>query len=190
MTGRRLRETVPTFGWYFARGAAWVGLALLLTVILHETQMVRSFERANLDSIATFLRLGEPSDKVAVVLIGEDDYQTLFGGKSPLDSKIIKNLILSIGEAGAAVVGVDVLTEEWPPHVIAKIQEEATIPIVWLRDVVINEGSVKEERKRKDEQIPWKCRGPSVFHKPSGVVREYDARVGFADGYSALSFTR
>jgi CHASE2 domain len=190
MTGRRPRETGLTFGWYFARGAAWVGLALLLTFVLHGTQLVQRYERANLDSIATLVRLGEPSDRVAVVMITEKDYKTPFGSQSPLKSDVIKNLIVSIRQAGAAVVGVDVLTEEWPYEDITAIEKEAQIPIVWLGDVVIDGGSVKKERERNDKQKPWTCRGPSVLHKPSGVVREYDARVGFADGGSALSFTR
>jgi CHASE2 domain-containing sensor protein len=190
MTGRRPRETVPIFWPYFARGAAWVGLALLLTGILHILEWGRSYERANLDTIATLVSLGKPSERVSVVLIGEDDYKELFKSKSPLNSDVIEDLIVSISQAGAVVVGVDILTEEWSPEVIARIQENAKIPIVWLRDVVIEDGSVIEERKRGDDKTPWKCRGPSVFHKPSGVVREYDARVGFADGSSALSFTR
>jgi CHASE2 domain len=190
MTGRRPRKTRPTFGWYFLRGAAWVGVALSLTLLLHGTQLVQGYERANLDSIATLVRLGEPSDRVAVVMITEGDYKTLFGGQSPLKSDVIKKLIVSIRQAGAAVVGVDVLTEEWPYEDIAAIEKEAGIPIVWLGDVVIDGGSVKQQREREDKRKPWKCRGPSVLHKPSGVVREYDPRVGFADGGSALSFTR
>jgi hypothetical protein len=163
-----------------------------LTFWLHDTQLVQSYERANLDSIATLVNLGEPSDRVAVVVIDEHDYETLFKHTSPLDSAVIKTLILSIREAGAAVVGVDVLTEEWPPETIADIENAAQIPIVWLADVVIEQGSVQKEREgtHKENRRPWKCRGPSVFHKPSGVVREYDARVGFNEGDPALSFTR
>jgi len=118
--------------------------------------------------------------------------KTLFGGQSPLKAEVVKKLIVSIREAGAAVVGVDVLTEEWPPETITEIENEAQIPIVWLADVVIERGVVQKERQgtHKENRRPWKCRGPSVFHKPSGVVREYDARVGFKEGDPVLSFTR
>jgi hypothetical protein len=190
MTGRPRHKTGLTFGRYFLNGTIWVSVALLLTFLLHESQWVQSFERTNLDSIATLVKLGEPSDRVAVVMITDDDYKVLFDRQSPLKSGVIKQLIVSIRQAGAAVVGVDVLTEEWPREAIAEIEREAQIPIVWLRDVVVENGSVQKEREREDKKNPWTCKGPSVLHKPSGVVREYDARVGFAGGGSALSFTR
>jgi CHASE2 domain len=183
----------PPFGRYFRDGAAWVVAAVCLTAVLHLTHTVRTYERANLDSVATLFRLGDWSDRVAVVAITEDDYAKHFGRKSPLDPALVAKLILGIQQAGAAVVGVDILTDDWPPGARKAVEKQVQIPIVWYRGVVLENGVIR--RETAGSARGGLCGGPGVLRELSGVVREYEPQVllhadNSADDSSVPSFTR
>jgi CHASE2 domain-containing sensor protein len=190
VSGPSALRASSSFGWYFLRGAGWVAAALALTFAFHGTLLVRSFERTNLDSLAALFRLGNWSDRVAVVAITESDYATLFGRRSPLDPAIVADLLLGIQQAGAAVIGVDLFTDEWPPGAAKEIEDKVQIPIVWVRDVVVDKDGVVQQEKTGPPEL-GRCEGPSVLHELSGVVREYDSQVLLqAENRSVPSFTR
>jgi hypothetical protein len=188
MIGRPGANTSTDFAWYLFRGAVFVGLALAVTFVLHQTFFVRSFERANLDAFAVLLGRADRSDRVAVVVITDRDYADIFGRRSPLDRKKVEDLVRAIDQASAAVIGVDILTEEWPLDAAAKLEEKVVSPIVWVRDLVIDNGQAQRERpgRRKD----WNCRGPGLIHEVAGVARDYERRVRLnADDLVVPSFT-
>ena len=86
-------------------------IVTLITVALEHAGWLRGFETTGLD---TWLRLIKPIEPqfVCVVTINDDDYLTIFGGKSPLDPKTVMTLIRAIADGKPTVIGVDIDTSD------------------------------------------------------------------------------
>lgn len=173
----------------FRAGAGYVCIALAATALLHWTQVVRGYERANLDSLYVLAGGEPPSEKVIVVAITDDDYAQKFGGRSPLDRETVEKLIRGIGKAGAAVIGVDIFTEDWPDGTASALENEVKVPIVWIRDVAIESGPIVREKTLAGLRRDWGCQGPGVLFLTAGVAREYGSRVAIAGDQGVGSFT-
>ncbi len=102
-----------------------------VTLFLHHTGWVSGFETAALDSVLIAVRSDIPGD-VVIVGIDEEDYSDpgLFGGRSPLDPLVLREVIDAVAAGRPAVIGVDLdtssdsfrnfeLPPEWPPIVWA-----------------------------------------------------------------------
>jgi CHASE2 domain-containing sensor protein len=72
----------------------------------------RGFEASHLDAMIRVHR-PELSQDIVVVEIGEDDYQKLFEGTSPLDKFELLDLIQAIQKYNPRVIGVDIDTNDW-----------------------------------------------------------------------------
>jgi hypothetical protein len=189
MTGRPTAPSRADFARYLFRGAVYVRLALAATFVLHQTSLLRNIERANLDAVAVLVGLTDRWNRVAVVDITDEDYADIFGGRSPLDRKKVEDLIRAIDQGGPAVIGVDILTEEWPLGAAAKLEQEVRSPIVWFRNVVTDRGQAL--REAPGTRTDWNCRGPGLLRTLSGVTREYERRVRLVaeDNRTVPSFT-
>jgi CHASE2 domain-containing sensor protein len=151
MTGRPTAPSRADFARYLCHGAVYVGLALAATLVLHQTSLLRSVERANLDAVAVLVGLADRSDRVAVVVITDQDYANIFRRRSPLDRKKVEDLVRAIDQARAAVIGVDTLTEEWPLGAAAKLEKEVRSPIVWFRNVSPTAGKPCGRRRARGQ---------------------------------------
>lgn len=105
-------------------------LTVVLTVIMVRTDTLREFESLGQD-IQTRLAPPPAGDQVALVIIDDGDYRTLFNGTSPLDPRQLQTLLAAIAKAGPKVIGVDIdtsdrqfygfqIAEWWPPTVWAR----------------------------------------------------------------------
>lgn len=105
-------------------------MTIVLTVIMVRTDTLRGFESLAQD-IQTRLSPPPAGDQVALVVINDSDYRTLFNGASPLDPRQLQTLLTAIAKAKPKVIGVDIdtsdrqfsgfqLAEWWPPTVWAR----------------------------------------------------------------------
>lgn len=146
----------------------------LLTLVLEHAGWLRGFETTALD---TWLRLRKPIRPlfVRVVTITEDDYRTIFHGKSPVDPKTIISLIGAIADGNPAVIGVDIDTSdaEWR-NVIGDVLplSRGQIPIVWEQEAI--------EQEEQLIRVPV-LGGAEVTPKPlsgvSGLFQDWDGVV-------------
>ena len=172
MTARR--RTRRRWSWRrFAEGALFVLIALAFTVALHHTHFVRGFERANLSILSLIAGLAGASRDVDVVTITDDDYRNLFSSESPLREDLVRELIRGIADAGAAVIGVDIVTDDWKES--CRHNKEIGIPIVWFRDIKVSGGDAIQETPWKEPTVGGSeeelCQGPAALHVIDGVRR-------------------
>lgn len=171
----------------FRNGLIFVAIAVALTALLHATSFVRSLERANLDS---FYALQNPgvNATVDIVVISADDYRNIFHGVSPLDPEKVLTIVRGIAAAGAAVIGVDILTEDWSPEVARDLDVSA--PVVWVQDVARQGPEKAAVKPVLGGAAVAACRGPEAIHQIFGVVREYEPFVRLAEDDIRPSITR
>jgi CHASE2 domain-containing sensor protein len=149
-------------------------IVTLLTLVLEHVGWLRGFETSALD---TWLRLLKPirPQFVCVVTITEEDYRTIFDGKSPLNPETVVTLIRAIADGKPAVIGVDIDTSdaEWRSLIGDVLPlSRGQIPIVWEQ-----EASGQEEPLRTDKVLG----GTEVTPKPlsgiSGLFQDWDGVV-------------
>src|ERR1051325_3847275 len=103
--------------------------AIPITIILGSIGLFRGLETPVLDLLMRVR--GSQRRNVVIVRINDNDYQSYFHGKSPLDQKVLGQVIDAIAKGGPAIIGVDVDTsapefhefkagEKWPPIVWAR----------------------------------------------------------------------
>jgi CHASE2 domain-containing sensor protein len=124
------------------KGRWWVRPLRLITSIMFILVMVSVLSRLGvlhkLETLIhdTKMRSNDPpaESDVAVVRITDEDYQKIFGGKSPLNPVELQSLINAIAKGKPKVIGVDIVTTDkqfqdiqiadwWPP-------------IIWYREAV------------------------------------------------------
>jgi CHASE2 domain-containing sensor protein len=146
----------------------------LLTLAAEHAGWLRGFETTAVD---TWLRLLKPMKPqfVCVVTITEDDYRSIFGGKSPLDPKTVTSLIGAITDGKPAVIGVDIDTSdaEWR-SVIGDVLplSRGQSPIVWEQ-----EASEQEEPLRTDKVLGGAEVAPKPISGISGLFQDWDGVV-------------
>jgi CHASE2 domain-containing sensor protein len=172
----------PTLPRYMLQGAIVVAAAAILTLVFHDSWLMKRMQLANLDS---WLLSREPksSDSIALIQITEDDYHTLFGAESPLQPEIVQKIVTAIASSGAEVIGVDIDTSEWNPH-----QAEAwlsasnlKVPIVWAREATGPENDKTLAKVLGQWQVSECWAVPTGF-EDEGVVREVSAAIRLSEG--------
>lgn len=102
---------------------------LVVTAIMFGLEMLgwlRGFETAAIDGLLLAKRTPAPS-QIVIVTIDDEDYRTLFNGKSPVDPQALDKLLSAIAAGKPAVIGVDLDTtsptfasRQWPEAVWAR----------------------------------------------------------------------
>jgi CHASE2 domain-containing sensor protein len=171
---------------YLFRGAVVVFIAVLITGILHGTWFIQQWELTNLDSLHA-LRGPQQVSQIYIVGITDDDFSREFGDKSPLDWKRIGAILQAISSGGARVIGVDVLTEDWPSEEVRRLKIDT--PIVWAR--LIEDDSAAEVTLRPvlgSDGEGFET-GPTTLEEINGVVRNYTPEPIIAGRGPVPSFT-
>jgi CHASE2 domain-containing sensor protein len=169
---------------YFGVGLCWMALMSGIHEWADRTWLVQRMETANLDALFSG-KQWKVSPDVVVVSITDDDYQTEFGGISPLNAGKLMEEIDAILAGGPRALGVDFDTSAWagPP---AKYSGE---PIVWAREALGEAGSLTMGKVLGGaEEV---CYGvPAYFPDEDGIVREYKEFIEGADHkyYPSLAF--
>jgi CHASE2 domain-containing sensor protein len=123
---------------HYWKALGWIFLLTFLVQVMEVEGLLSGFELVPLDRI---LRINsrKMSTKVVIVEITDEDYKNpaLFGGKSPLDSGKLLQLISNIQSYGPAVIGMDFDTESpdaWNAN-SATLATTLTVapetPVVW-----------------------------------------------------------
>ena len=145
----------------FARSAS-TALPLLLVIsllvhFLHDGIWLFPFESAQLDA---WLLLREPrtSQDIILVTIDDDDYERLFGGTSPLNTRQLGNVIDAIVAGRPRAVGIDIDTSA---QAFGRPNAVPTGPtIVWAED----------GRLSGDTVLPIPARGGAAAARESGIA--------------------
>lgn len=176
----------PAFGPYAWRGAGLVLLATAITAALHHTWFIQRLELTNLDALFVLFS-GHTASNITIVEISDDDYgdKKMFSGVSPLKPTVIGQLIQAIDSAGAQVIGVDVLTADWPTDSVRNHQVRA--PVVWVQGVVETDGAMRLEPVMGGNDLDL-CEGPPALEQIDGMIRRYFPRL-FLNNRSVSSFT-
>ena len=118
------------------------GLVLVaLVAVVNAACMGRGcYERFEVADLDPLLRTAAPSAKrTSLVLINDEDYATLFGGKSPLEPMIVIKLIRAVCDFEPQLIGVDLLTSEWTDDDRKDAMPILSgCPIVWVRDALLD----------------------------------------------------
>ena len=146
----------------------------LITLALEYAGWLRGFETTTLD---TWLRLAKPIKPqfVCIVTINEDDYLHIFGGKSPLDPKIVMTLISAIADGKPAVSGVDIDTSDaqWR-GIVPELQplSQGRTVIVWEQ-----EATGQEEPLTRVNVLGGAETRPKPLSGISGLFQDWDGVV-------------
>lgn len=118
------------------------GLVILVVVALVNTtcEQAGMYERLEWRDLDRLQRTAWMTDDggVFLFLIGDEEYRTFFDDTSPLDEDRVTTLIAAACAFGPRVVGVDILTGDWPPdfYETSARTKLRDCPIVWAWDVV------------------------------------------------------
>jgi CHASE2 domain-containing sensor protein len=190
-SGRKRRHRAPK-----AHGAERrVSLVRVFSGILVTLLIIFLFNRLGpLHKLQTFvldvkMRLSDPpaNSDVAVVKIGDEDYQNIFGGRSPLDPAALRRVIDAVARGGPKVIGVDIDTSapqfktfqpgaDWPPVIwereAKEIPESVEHPVEML-DVL----GGKDPALNADSGLPL-----FIPDHEDRVVRRYRRQVQTTQG--------
>jgi CHASE2 domain-containing sensor protein len=113
-----------------------VGVALVNTTC-QELGAYERLEWADLDRLQRTAPLTE-SKGISLILINDKAYEEIFAATSPLQRDSLTSLIAAVCRFKPRVVGVDILTADWPPGYYANVVAPrlGNCPIVWIIDAV------------------------------------------------------
>src|SRR6185436_16667656 len=106
-------------------------IGILLTFFLSRSGVFRQLETYALDTQVRLQGAARDSD-VAVVLIDDDDYASLFDSKSPLNHLALEKLINAIAAGKPRVIGIDIDTSSAEFRNL-KIPSDGPV-LVWARN--------------------------------------------------------
>jgi CHASE2 domain-containing sensor protein len=178
------RSARRKFWRYFWVGLCWMAFASGIHELADQTWLVKRLETANLDALFSG-KQWKVSPDVVVVSITDDDYQTEFGGISPLNAGKLMEVIDAILAGNPKVLGVDFDTSAWagPPA------RYAGKPMVWAREALGAGASLTLGKVLGGtEEV---CYGvPAYFPDEDGIVREYKEFIQGAGPtyYPSLAF--
>ena len=180
----RKRTARRKFGHYFGVGLCWMAFTSGMHELALHTWLVERLETANLDALFSG-KQWKVSPDVVVVSITDDDYQSVFGGISPLNAGKLMGVIDAILAGDPKALGVDFDTSTWagPPAKYAGKR------IVWAREALGEAGSLTMARVLGGTESV--CFGvPAYFPDEDGIVREYKEFIQGADHqyYPSVAF--
>jgi len=112
---------------------AVAGVTIFALLLLTWTELFQGFEAGARDAQARLLPPRE-SDRVVIVEIDDLDYDTLFGGMSPLAPAVVRRVLAAILAARPRALGVDLETSH-PMYHGFDLPASGT-PVIWARDAV------------------------------------------------------
>src|SRR6267378_1741124 len=125
----KLRRSIPA-----------IVLAIAGTYILSRLGTLHGLERLALD--AEMAAGPHTSTFICLVEITDMDYDAVFGGRSPLQSDKLHDLISAIALSRPAVIGVDIDTSH-PQFRNLKIEPDWP-PVIWERDITMSDRTSDE----------------------------------------------
>ena len=163
----RKRSARREFWHYFWVGLCWMALISGIHESANRTWLVQRLQTANLDALFSG-KQWKVSPDVVVVSVTDDDYQTVFGGTSPLNPGKLMEAIDDILAGDPRALGVDFDTSAWA----GSPAKYAGKPIVWAREALGEGGSLAMGKVLGGtEEV---CYGvPAYFPDEDGIVREY-----------------
>jgi CHASE2 domain-containing sensor protein len=144
------------------------------------------FDSLNLLALDAFATVGGPtSSDVLLVTIGDDDYRTMFGNRSPLDPARLRTLIEAVLKQSPAVLGVDISTADDGDAQLREVLSKTGPEIVWVRDAFFTEPSSSRTATLQLDRVlggndppPHASVGLSIFPQDADrLVRGYYRRV-------------
>ena len=169
---------------YFGIGLCWMALTSGLREVADRTWLVQRLETANLDALFSG-KQWKVSPDVVVVSITDNDYQTMFGGISPLNAGTLMEIVDAILAGGPKVLGIDFDTSAWA----GAPAKYAGKPVIWAREALGEAGSLTIGKVLGGaEEV---CYGvPAYFPDGDGIVREYKEFIEGADHeyYPSMAF--
>jgi CHASE2 domain-containing sensor protein len=161
--------------------AALIVVALsVLTALMAGAGWLRGFETAALDTWLGVTARTKPSH-VTIVVIGEEDYDQLFGRRSPLDGSMLHQLLVAIAAGRPRVIGVDLDTADVQlPAEVGKPVDWP--PVVWARDAVVTDDSIRALPVLGQSEIALPSGVALLPIDPDGIVRRFRRRFRSENG--------
>lgn len=124
-------RNLRAFWAHLLRALPVIAVTTVLTTAAHHFHLNDSFEFAALD---VYLATAAPrtADDVVIVTITDDDYRSMFAGRSPLAPAKLRALVELMLSQSPAALGVDVVTTE-PEHAEA-FAGFTDARVVWVQD--------------------------------------------------------
>ncbi len=144
---KRSRSRYHGFTKRALRAAPSIILVVVLTLLFSRFSVFHRLERPVADwQMKAF---GSPrTSNVVVVDITDEDYETIFNGRSPLDYRKLAELVNDIAESGAVVIGVDIDTSD--PQ-FRELTPPGADKAVWAREAgPVQRGDSKVEYRPLD----------------------------------------
>jgi CHASE2 domain-containing sensor protein len=176
----------PYWGKLYA--AKWVILGISISMfLLSWAGMLEHMETSGLDTFNIRQAPKDPS-KVVIIAIDDEDYKTLFGETSPLDSGVLQDLLCAIAEAKPKVIAVDIDTSA--PGFRAIHTESDWPAIVWGRDALWNGKAFHVLPVLGGQNPERNLDGVAIAQFPTdtdGIVRRYHRTLPVESGVMADS---
>ncbi len=165
--------------------AAVSGASLLLLAV----GLLGHSHRLAADIEARFAPAVPEAAQTAVVSVGAEDYQRLFGATSPLDPLVLRRLLARILEGQPAVVGVDIDTSSPSFATLRGAFDAAALRrIVWGRDIAASDRADSLPAPRAvlgsaDAAVPLRSAlAVSIVDGSAGIVRWFRRTIQTTTG--------
>jgi hypothetical protein len=163
---------------HFGLGILGFAIALVSVAIVERSGMLDRFEFLHQDVL--FLSHGHRvADRIAVVLITDDDYKELFSSTSPLRPAEVRDVIGAAARSGAKVIAIDLDTSSWTSSerraaFSASRGPGFTARLVWARTGSFNDANGLFRPDSLEGLGEAECSGvPAVVSDSSHVIRWY-----------------
>lgn len=158
---------------------ALVGLAAVLVWVVGQLGFLVPIERRAVQQLLIW-NPPETSPNVVVVRITDVDYESQFGGQSPLDRVALARLVAAIGGAGPCAIGLDVDTSD---KRFTGMRFGADVPVVWAEGAAVAAAGLRVAAAAGGDATV--DTGLAIFRPDGdGVLRRYrrtwEARPSFA----------
>ena len=142
--------------------------AIVVGYLLGALKIIEKAER--LLSMAFSFTFTEPhDDRVVVVSITEENYETIFGRHSPLRPEPLLQIVKAIAAYGPAVIGVDVSSAAF-----SEIHEvPVDPPVIWARDAFVDQNSRLRVEPLHVRTAADRSGIAVLFVDNDGVLRKY-----------------
>ena len=165
-----MKQLIGRLAVWQARDVIVVILMAVLMQFLDYRGYFASTDGRAADILLRFNAERSRAPRIVTVSIGDDDYKNLFNDASPLDPLNVMRIVGGIRDAGARIVGVDLLTESPSYRELAEARNElhGGVPVVWA-------AAPRQPRVVAASFPSWFIGGSDQFFARPGVVLGRDA---------------